>query len=248
MESTRLRFKESTDYEELLSSIFEFLLMSGATKEGTLELARGALARAERSQRTQPAKRNAGLVTAALVLDAWHRNRRYIDSKANPKAIPLLGVAPSVEALIRAERPHMNAAVIARNLRALRLVVRIGGKLYKPADRVAVISRLNPLVQQHVARSTSNLLRTIRNNVTRAAPSSRLIERFAEVPDLPITCKKEFQNFTRIQGWAFLKNINDWLELRRARRNLKRPLRKVRAGVHLYAYIDETDLHPRSRR
>lgn len=248
MENAQLRFKEGTDYEELLTSIFEFMLMSGATKEVTLELVRGALARAARSQGTGPAKRNAGLVTAALVLDAWHRNRRYMDSNANPKAIPLFGGAPSVEALIRAERPHMDAAMIARNLRALRLVVRTGSKLYKPADRIAVISKLNPLVQQHVARSTSNLLKTIRNNVTRTNLSSRLIERFAEVPDLPISCKKEFRKFTRIQGWAFLKNINDWLELRRARRHLRRPVRRVRAGVHLYAYIDDLDSRARSRR
>lgn len=248
MQNVRLRLKGSTDYADLLTSVFEFMLMSGVAREAILDLARGALTKAAKSQATEPSKRNAGLVTAALVLDAWHRNRRYMDAKANPKAIPLLGGAPSVEALIRAERPRMNAAAIARDFRSLRLVVHAGRKLYKPADRVAVISRLNPLVQQHVARSTSNLLRTIKNNVIRPNVSSRLIERFAEVPDLPSSCRKEFQKFTHIQGWAFLKNINDWLELRRARRHSKRPLRGVRAGVHLYAYIDGRSVGAKLRR
>jgi hypothetical protein len=32
--------------------------------------------------------------------------------------------------------------------------------------------------------------------------------------------------------------VNDWLESRRARRATKRAGRTVRAGVHLYAYVD----------
>jgi hypothetical protein len=232
--------RESLEYADVLTSIFEFMLASGATKDSILELVQKSLAKAAKSHGKVPANRQAGLLTAALVLDAWHRNRRYIDSNAIPKAIPLLGSAPSVEALIRAERPQMNAGVTAKSLLTMRLVIRAGKNLYRPADRVAVISKLNPLVQQHVARSMSGLLQTIKNNVTRSNTSSRLIERFAEVPDLPSSRRKEFREFTRSQGWAFLKNMNDWLELRRARRNSKRAVRTVTAGVHLHAYIDGT--------
>jgi hypothetical protein len=236
--SDKQRSRGSFEYADILTSIFELMLVSGATKDSILELVRKSLAKAAKSHRGKPTNRQAGLLTAALVLDAWHRNRRYIDSNADPKAIPLLGSAPSVQALIRAERPQMNAALIAKSLVSMRLVIRVGKNLYRPADRVAVISRLNPLVQQHVARSMSGLLQTIKNNVTGSNKSNRLIERFAEVPDLPSTRRKEFREFTRTQGWVFLKNMNDWLELRRARRNSKRAARTVTAGVHLHAYID----------
>jgi len=237
-----------TEYAELLTSIFEFMLMSGASEESILETTRQAVASAARSHGEVPSNRHAGLAMAALVLDAWHRNRRYLDSHAKPKPIPLVGAAPSVEALIRAERPRTDAAEIARHFRSLRLIVRRGKNLYRPADRMAVISRLNPLVQQHVARSSSNLLRTIRNNVTRPHVSRRLIERFAEVPDLPSKFRQEFYRFTQTQGWAFLKNVNDWLEMRRARRTYKRPTRTLKAGVHLYAYIDAANGLAKARR
>jgi hypothetical protein len=231
---------ERADYAEVLSSIFEFMLMSGSKKASILETVGRALENAEKAHNGPRLRRQEGLVTAALVLDAWHRNRRYLDAEAAPKAIPLLGVAPSVEALVRSEQPGVDAAATARRLRSLRLVLRTGKSLYKPADRYAVISQLNPLVQQHVARSSSNLLRTIKNNVSKPRSSHRLIERFAEVPDLPLTCKKEFHRFTRSQGWAFLKTMNDWLESRRARRKAKKSSRTLRAGVHLYAYFGPT--------
>lgn len=244
----RSGFGGDAEYADLLTAIFEFMLMSGAAVASIQTIVQGALAEAEKAQSKTVANRDAELATAALVLDAWHRNRRYIDSNANPKAITLLGASPSVEALIRAERSQANAALVARHMRSLGLIVRVGRSLYKPADRIAVISGFNPLVQQHAARSSSNLLRTIKNNVTRPQPIRRLIERFAEVPDLPVSCKREFQQFTRAQGWAFLKTMNDWLELRRARRNPNRRVRTVRAGVHVYAYIDAATSESKTRR
>jgi hypothetical protein len=244
----RSGFGGDAEYADLLRAIFEFMLMSGAEGASIQKIAQGALAEAKKSQNKTAANRDAELAIAALVLDAWHRNRRYIDSNASPKAISLLGAAPSVEALIRGERPRARAALIARHMRSLRLLVRVGRGLYRPADRIAVISGLNPLVQQHAARSSSNLLRTIKNNVTRPQPIRRLIERFAEVPDLPVSFKKEFHQFTRAQGWAFLKTMNDWLELRRGRRNPSRPVRTMKAGVHVYAYIDAATRQSKARR
>jgi hypothetical protein len=241
LKSRRSTDAERADYAEVLASIFEFMLMSGSKKASILETVGRALENAEKVHNDPRSRHQEGLVTAALVLDAWHRNRRYLDAEAKPKAIPLLGAAPSVEALVRAEQSSVDAAATARRLRSLSLVLRAGKNLYKPADRYAVISKLDPLVQQHVARSSSNLLRTIKNNVSRPQSSHRLIERFAEVPDLPLVCKKEFRQFTKAQGWAFLKTMNDWLESRRARRTPKKSIRTLRAGVHLYAYFGPTE-------
>jgi len=109
---------------------------------------------------------------------------------------------------------------------------------YKPSARIAVVAGLNPLIQEYVARSSSTLLQTIRHNVSRPRSSQKLIERFAEVPDLPAGCEAAFRRFSTEQGWAMLDRMNDWLESRRARRTMKRAGRTVRAGVHLYAYVD----------
>src|SRR5262249_26584840 len=111
--------------------------------------------------------------------------------------------------------------------------------LYKPTARFAIVAGRDPLIHQHVARSSAMLLKTIKHNVTRSANSPRFIERFAEVPDLPAKYVAEFREFTRSQGWAVLKTLNDWLESRRMRRAGGKRHRTVRAGVHLYAYVDQ---------
>jgi hypothetical protein len=202
------------------------------------EACKTALRHPEKRVRSGRREESGGLVTAALVLDAWHRDRRYLDSNATPKAIPLLGAAPSVEAIIRSHRAHRDAANIARRLRALRLVVPSGKGRYKPASDVAVISAQNPLVLQHAARALSTLLETVGKNVSTSRGLQPLIERIAEVPDLPQECVDAFRKFTQVQGRSFLRTVNDWLESRRVRSS-HRPGSgsTVRAGVHTYAYV-----------
>jgi hypothetical protein len=143
-----------------------------------------------------------------------------------------------VEALIRVQRRRADAAAIARHLKRLRLVVPCGRCLYRPTSDIAVISRHNPLIFQHAARAVSTLLETVTQNVNNSSRSAPLIERTAEVPDLPRKHVVAFQKFSQRQGWLLLRTINDWLESRRVRRSVggrRRTL--VRAGVHLYAYV-----------
>ena len=193
------------------------MLGAGVSTRELLDLCTSSLRRAESKVRSVRREESGGLVTAALVLDAWHRDRRYLDSSATPKAIRLLGAAPSVEAIIRSHKAHRKPADIARRLRTLRLVVPSGRGRYKPASDVAVISAGNPLVLQHAARALSTLLETVGKNVSRERGLKPLIERIAEVPDLPQEHVVAFQKFTQSQGRSFLRTVNDWLESRRAR-------------------------------
>jgi hypothetical protein len=102
-----------------------------------------------------------------------------------------------------------------------------------------VISSHNPLVFQHAARALSTLLETVAQNVRSSTGSGPLIERTAEVPDLPRKHVAAFQKFSQRQGWLLLRKVNDWLEARRAPRTAAavRTRSSVRAGVHLYAYV-----------
>lgn len=233
MSSNRLE----TDYSNVLSAIFELMLGVGVPTSDLLEICTSSLRRAETKVRSGRKEESGGLVTAALVLDAWHRDRRYLDSRATPKAIRLLGAAPSVEAIIRSHNAHRRPADIARRLRTLRLVVRSGKGRYKPASDVAVISKGNPLVLQHAARALSTLLETVGQNVNSARRLQPLIERIAEVPDLPLEHVAAFQKFTQSQGRSFLTTVNDWLESRRVRKSRRSSSATVRAGVHTYAYV-----------
>jgi hypothetical protein len=220
-----------------MESMFDFLLTSGMDMKAIRGLVERAFVEAGERSRGTLRRGDFGLATAGRVLDRWHRSPKYTTARAAPRAIPLLGRAPSVEALVRSENPNVDSAEFAQRLKSLGFLIRVDGRHYKPAARIAVVAGLNPLIEEYVARSSSTLLETIRHNISHAPGSQKLIERFAEVPDLPVGSEGAFRRFSTEQGWAMLDRMNDWLESRRARRTSKRAGRTVRAGVHLYAYV-----------
>jgi hypothetical protein len=224
-------------YQKLLTAVFEFMLIGGMRSPEVLKVAVRALRNAEVDNSLLSPSNSADLAFAGMILDAWYRNRRYVDHGAQPKAIPLCGRTPSVEALIRAERVADDPIKLIQRLKSLKLIVPCGRNLYKPANRFAVVAEPNSLVQQHAVRSLSTLLKTIKGNLSETQSSRGLIERTAEVPDLPVKYVPEFREFARSQGWALLSTLNDWLELRRARRKTDRTQKTVGAGVHVFAYL-----------
>jgi hypothetical protein len=236
--TTRLSKRLKLDYSKVLTAIFELMLNAGVASETLESECSSALRRAEERARLGRVQETGDFVTAGLVLDAWHRDRRYLNKHATPKAVRLLGPAPSVEALARAQRSRKNAAQIARRLRTLHLVIPSGRDRYVPTSDVAVVSAQDPLTVQYTARTLSTLLETVGRNVSNARRLAPLIERVAEVPDLPQEEIEAFEAFTQIQGKNFLRTINDWLESRRAiRAHRRRSKSTVRAGVHTYAYV-----------
>jgi hypothetical protein len=230
--------QQHLEYVRLMRSMFDFLLTSGMEVKAIRRIVERALIAEGRRSRTAPGRGDFGLATAGRVLDRWHRSPKYTNEQAVPRAIPLLGRAPSVEALVRSESPRADSAKFARRLKSLGFLIRVDAGRYTPAARIAVVAGLNPLIREYVARSSSTLLQTIRHNISRRRGSHKLIERFAEVPDLPAGCRAAFRRFSAEQGWAMLDRMNDWLESRRARRTARSAGRTVRAGVHLYAYVD----------
>ena len=227
------------DYSNVLESIFGLMLSSGLRSKDVLTACNRSMKRAEAKSQSDRVEESGGLVTAALVLDAWHRDRRYLNAKGAPRAVRLLGRAPSVEALIRAHKGQRYASDVVHRLRNTHLVVPCGRGLYKPTSDVAVISDRDPLVLQHAARALSTLVETVGRNVSSGRTlTPPLIERVAEVPDLPRRHIGDFQRFTQLQGRTLIRTVNDWLEARRARRtDRKSPGATVRAGIHTYAYV-----------
>lgn len=228
--------RTAAEYRRVLTNIFEFMLACGLARKEILAVARMALSRAKAVSRDPEKDMPGGLATAALVLDAWHRERLYLTSSGRPRPVRLLGPPPSVEALIRAQPGCPRPAALARRLSTQRLLVAVGRGRFKPASNVALLSAFDPLTIQHVARSLAMLLETIRQNLTGTHASQRLIERIAEVPDLPLQHVPAFRKFTQAQGWILLRTVNDWLEARRARGSSKSE-QTVRAGIHVHTYV-----------
>jgi hypothetical protein len=236
--TTTMSRRLEADYCNILVAIFELMLRGGVRSKELLPFCVRSLERAEQKYRATRKDKVSGLVTAALVLDAWHRNRRYLSSRGTPRALRLLGRAPSVEGLVRLQKVRKGASEVARHLKSVGLLVPCGRGLYKPANDAAVVSTRDPLVPQYAARALSTLLETVAQNVNHTRNLAPLIERCAEVPDLPWKHVKEFQTFTHAQGRTFVRTVNDWLESRRVRRSSGRLARStVRAGIHTYAYV-----------
>ena len=233
----RLSKQVETDYSNILVAIFELMLRGGVRAEDLLPVCIRSLERADTKCRFGQKSQGDGLIAAALVLDAWHRDRRYLTAAGKPKAIPLIGPTPSVEGLIRLQKFKERRSSVMQSLRAFRLIVPCGDRLYIPASDVAVIAARDPIILQHAARALSTLLETVGQNLGGTPDLPRLIERVAEVPDLPRRQVRAFRDFTQAQGRIFIRTVNDWLEARRARSPKKRVNGTVRAGIHAYAYV-----------
>jgi len=241
MSNKKLSKQLQLDYSNALVAIFELSLRSGIGAQDLLRVCMRSLKRAERQCHLNRGAEYSVAFAAAQVLDAWHRDRRYLSSRGTAKAVRLFGPAPSVEALVRRQKVPEHASDVARHMKAVQLVVPCGKNLYKPTSDVALISARDPrdpLVLQYASRALLTLLETVGQNVGGAGSFSPLIERVAEVPDLPRKEIEAFKMFTQLQGRTFVRTINDWLEVRRGRRSSwRRANGTVRAGIHTYAYV-----------
>jgi len=160
-------------------------------------------------------------------------------------ALRLFGAAPSVEALVRAE--SRRGKIEVSQMRSFGLITHVGGGKYRPSTPSGVVSDLSPGFQYQVAHTLFMLLRTIRNNMSVPEKRNRLIERFAEVPDLPIECADEFREFAKQQGSLLLQTVNDWMESKRAIRAHRQRTKTTVAGIHVYAYLGDGVMKPSRR-
>ncbi len=233
------------EYERALTAVFALLIHCGVHERSISVMTRRAFRTAVAKSQVFRESGGGELVTLGLILDAWHRDRRYITPRGKPKAVPLLGRrVPSVEALIRTQGEQLDAAELAHRLRSLQLIEPCSGNRYRPIGDAALVSRYGPTVLQYVARCLTTLLETVEHNLRSGSVIPPMLERTVEVPTLPITSIESFRHFSRSQGSILTRTINDWLETRRVRGPVAHPQKVVRAGVHLYAYVSPVKSRP----
>ena len=236
--------KTRRDYERVLTAVFGLLIQCGVRERVVSAIANRALKLAIRKAISLGQSSGGELATFSLVLDAWHRDRPYLTSEESPRRCLLLGRGrPASRHWSRSEGPMFDPIDLAYRIRSLGLITPCSGNRYRPIGDTALVSIYGPTVLQHVARCLMSLLETVEDNLTGAPTSAHLLERFAEVPDLPAECVDDFQQFSRLQGAMFARTINDWLETRRARGQIAanhENVGAVRAGVHVHAYVAPT--------
>ena len=236
--------RASREYERALTAVFGLLIHCGVSHKAISEMT-GRASRAAKAKALMFRESSGGeLATFGLVLDAWHRDRLYLTAKGRPRTVPLLGKAPSVEALIRTQGRQLDAVELAHRIESLKLIEAKSGHRYRPSGDAALVSRYGPTVLQYVARCLMSLLDTVGNNLRSGPNLPPLLERIAEVPTLPIEELEPFREFSRSQGAVFMRTINDWLETWRVRGSVADQKKVLRAGVHLYVYMARTNSKP----
>jgi hypothetical protein len=227
-----------------LSSVLEFLARSGVSESSIRDSFEKGLVRSRsfRNARTSGDGRyqKSGDISAHL-LRLWHRDARYVTgSDSSPRPLLLVKGKNSLRNLIRALDPSADASEVLRNMKMVGLIRKTKGGRYLPTASATVVPGLHPWATEHAARSVIRLVSTVFRNANRDGDDPPLLERYSYVPDLSPEEGREFAEFSRSQGQAYLDTLDDWLEQRRIRDsgvasgNRKRG---IAAGVHVIAYL-----------
>lgn len=234
-------------HQKLLASVVDLLIRSGESDtsiKAAFEKALNASRRAHLSAlRCQEGVYSLYGDISADLLRLWHRDSRFVDElDAKPVALHATRGKASIRAMIKLLNAEVSAAEVLTFLKDARLVRRTRQGKYLPATKDAgTITRDDPFVAEHLARSVIRLFSTVQRN-TAPKDTQPLIERYAYVSDLSPDDCSEFAKFSKSQGLAYLQAVDDWMEQRRAGRKFVQSRRKNRgvvAGVQVVAYLGD---------
>lgn len=235
----------------LILAVLDFLHQSGLSKDGIAKLLTLALGKLKKKPDDSSIRilLDTSVVSAiGISFHRWYREGEFVKANGQPRPLKLLGVSPSVEALVRRERPSIPAAAVAREMVRLRLVRRIRNGFCVPTGMHALISRKHPYIAEHLAHSVMRLLSTVQYNATTNASGGTLFERYAHVPNLKRSHVQAFRDFSNQQGEALIDTTNDWLESHRRVRGLKQRRGSIEAGLHVFAYLGGSRVTSRRRK
>lgn len=232
---------------DILYAVLLVMLRTGTSIKDITAITAAVLAAAEAQLQIKPKEDPALSAVVAGVLHTWHHDRRFLDRRAKPLPLKLDAGRPSLASLVRSESSKIEPGDVVTAMKRLKLVRRLAGGRYRPTTRLAKIQELDPVLAEHVCHSLGRLLMTVSNNTRRSRSGLRLIERSAQVQDLPQSRLGEFRDFANTQGEAFVSSMNDWLESRRARNGARTKARVTQAGVHIFAFADQSPMSRRPR-
>ena len=231
--------------QSLFSCVVEFMSDSGLS-ESEIKSAFDVCLKKRRTKLLAESRRRGRYLQngdlPADLLRTWHRDSRYIDANAKPRALPLVTGRTNVRQMALKLDPDADTDKLLRFMVSSGLLRETAKGRYLPANEVGAISSSNRFVNEHVAKSVIRFISTVGRNTKLASEAEQVIERFAYVSDLNYTDVQEFCEFTKAQGHSYLQVVDDWMEQRRLRPALRGKRAKkqgVVAGVHVIAYVGD---------
>jgi hypothetical protein len=144
------------------------------------------------------------LLALPEVIARWHDDKHFLDSKGQPKPLPLKSKAVSLASLIAQVMPNQDPALVVDSLIKLK-GVRREGQRYLPTDRQLRLTEQTAWV--HALTTLLGMLRTLKYNVTRAGPSDTLQERVAMSLNFPVRALAAFHQWLKEHAKEFLWGV-----------------------------------------
>jgi hypothetical protein len=193
-----------------------------------------SVARAPRSRTYPKVQTKPALHDTGQVVTLWESDPDCVDADGKPKALPIRGPAPSVEALLKRARPNLpleEALDFFDRTRALR---KVGQKLI-PTDESVIHSTESETLAAHQVLVLNQLLLNFEFNSKVGPGAPRWIQRVVECPDFPANeLPRLLEEFAK-RANRFLKSYDH--SLTRIARKAAPNTPRVRPGINLFFVV-----------
>ncbi len=212
----------------------------GESASAVRDAANTAIKRAQSDRAVASSASKEMLVTIAGVLHAWHHELRYLTTSGRPRALPIKSGRLSLVGMLKSNGAELDSTLAISTMMRLKLLKRTRSGMVVPAQSMARLRTIDPMVADHVCSTVSRMLSTVLSNTSDSELNGSYIERSAEVSDLPASALPEFRAFAHAQSEQLIENVNHWLESRRmsGRGAQLESVSRVSAGVHVFAFVD----------
>jgi len=166
------------------------------------------------------------------VIARWHADPQFVDSKGAPIALPVRSRGLSLTSLIARVLPDQDPHAVIESLIRLR-GIRREGRRYVPTDRQVRFTQQS--AQVHGLMALLGILRTIDYNVSRATPTSTILERAAVNPRFPVAALPAFHQWFKEFAAKFLWEADGNMRRRESR---GKGQATTRLGVAVFAFED----------
>lgn len=225
------------DLSRAVVTMFSLKLRTGASPQELRRFVSSCLATAVADHKPSKKAEMIWLYQVARVLRTWHLETRFLTSNGRPKPLSLTG-RNSLRTLVLSHFSPQSVELVLATMRRNGLIRRHRSGYWTPTSRYARTPRPTVELLSHFAEGVSRLAETVRRNITAKRTSELLLERAAQVSDLPLSQAKAFRRYAHTQGMAYLTAIDDWLESR-SRHFSKKPKSVCNAGVFTFAFVDD---------
>jgi hypothetical protein len=239
--SLDVKLVRKTRQYRLLKSVASLLLRTGPTKLELLKLLTIALDElSDLNTESSPWLSDDGDLDYSIgdVIQAWHRQPRFMDEKATPLPLPLLGEKLSVQALVKEFCPTLDSTDVVKEMLKSGLLKRSGKGKYVPSKLQVIYRGAHPLTLINACRTAIRFMGTIDHNVNSRDKDSLYVERVTHVTRLPSDKLRAFLDLAAQQSKLLMTTTNDWLESNSdPPGTTKRPKSKhVEAGIHVFTF------------